>query len=350
VVGVVNTEALWYLTRGTGLVSIALLTVTTVLGILQVQRWQSEGWPRFVVAAVHKNASLLVVAFLAVHIAVAIIDGFAPIRWLDAVVPFQSAYRPIWLGLGALAFDLLIALVITSLLRQRLGYGAWRVVHWTAYACWPVAFVHGLGTGTDITRSWVLLLYGACLISVLAALVWRISSAHVDPGTRTAGTAATVFVTLLILGFVVLGPAKDGWARRAGTPAELLGGSSATTGLALPFDASMSGTVDESLASSGRSETVTIDATLDDADASVLHISLQGTPVSSGGIQMASSNVTFGSSSAPQEYNGQITKLQGSEVIADVANADGTAIRLDVKMTINDNRVTGTVAAGAGGN
>ncbi len=180
----VNTEALWYLTRGTGVVSIVLLTITTVLGILQVQRWQSNGWPRFVIAAVHKNVSLLAVAFLAVHIGAAIIDGYTPIRWLDAIVPFRSAYRPLWLGLGAVALDLLLALVITSLLRQRLGYTAWRAVHWTAYACWPIAFVHGLGIGTDTGRSWVLLLDGLCLTAVIAATLWRVASAPIDSKHR----------------------------------------------------------------------------------------------------------------------------------------------------------------------
>jgi predicted ferric reductase len=182
----VNTLALWYLTRATAVVSIVLLTITTVLGILQVQRWQSNGWPRFVVAAVHKNASLLAVTFVAVHVVSAIIDGYAPIRWLDAIVPFRSAYRPVWLGLGSLALDLLLALVITSLLRQRLGYTAWRAVHWTAYACWPIAFVHGLGIGTDTGRSWVLLLDGVCLTAVIAAILWRISTPQTNPAhTRT---------------------------------------------------------------------------------------------------------------------------------------------------------------------
>lgn len=185
----VDTQALWYLTRGTGLVSLALLTLTTVLGILQVQRWESRDWPRFVVAALHKNASLLVVVFLAVHIASTVIDGYAPVDWLDAVVPFGSGYRPFWLGLGALAFDLLLALVITSLLRQRLGYRAWRTVHWAAYACMPIALVHGLGIGTDSSERWVLAMYGASVVALVAATAWRVTSSL---GRTTPRTAAPI--------------------------------------------------------------------------------------------------------------------------------------------------------------
>jgi methionine sulfoxide reductase heme-binding subunit len=141
-----SSPALWYLTRGTGVISLVLLTLSVVLGVTEVVRFASAGWPRFVLAALHRNAALLATAFVAAHVLTSVVDSYAPIRIVDVFVPFVGAYRPIWLGLGALAFDLLFALVITSLLRERLGYRTWRAVHWTAYACWPVAFLHGLAT------------------------------------------------------------------------------------------------------------------------------------------------------------------------------------------------------------
>src|SRR5581483_4638934 len=144
-----HSRALWYLTRGSGLIALVLLTASVVLGVREVKRWATERWPRFMTAALHKNVSLLSVVFLGVHIATTVVDGFAPIGWLDAVVPFRSPYRPLWLGLGALSVDLLLALVVTSLLRARIGYRTWKAVHWAAYACWPVAVLHGMGTGTD---------------------------------------------------------------------------------------------------------------------------------------------------------------------------------------------------------
>ena len=120
-----------------------------VLGVLGTTRWRSERWPRFLVAGLHRNLTLLAIAFVVVHVVTTVADGYAPIRLVDAVVPFVSAYRPIWLGLGAVAFDLLLALIVTSLLRARVGLRLWRAVHWLAYAAWPLALVHGLGTGSD---------------------------------------------------------------------------------------------------------------------------------------------------------------------------------------------------------
>ena len=156
VLAVSSPSPLWFITRGTGAISLVLLTLTVALGIANVRRTRIGETPRFVLDSVHRSASLLAVSFVAVHILTTLLDGFAPITLLDVVVPFGSTYRPLWLGLGAVAFDLLIAIVITSLLRRRLGYRAWRTTHWLAYASWPVALVHGLGTGSDTRTHWML--------------------------------------------------------------------------------------------------------------------------------------------------------------------------------------------------
>ncbi len=116
-----NSRALWYLTRGFGLVALILLTVTMVLGLTEAVRYARPGWPRFVVSALHRNASLLAVVALTIHVVTSVLDTYAPIHLADVFLPFVSAYRPFWLGLGALALDLLLALVITSLLRERSG-------------------------------------------------------------------------------------------------------------------------------------------------------------------------------------------------------------------------------------
>ena len=181
-------KALWYLTRGSGIVSLLLLTASTLLGITTAVRWASTRWPRFVVEGLHKNVSLLSIVFLGVHIATAVLDGFVPIRWIDAVVPFASQYRPFWMGLGALSFDLLIAVAVTSLVRVRLGYRTWRAVHWLAYACWPIAVIHGLGTGSDTSQGWMQLLDLAAVAAVAAAAFARFVAAWPADRANTVGS------------------------------------------------------------------------------------------------------------------------------------------------------------------
>src|SRR5205814_7533449 len=136
-------------TRGSGVVALLLLTAGLILGIVGTLRWRSDRWPRFAVVAIHRNLTLFAIVFVVVHVVSTVVDGFAPIGLKDAVIPFVSRYRPLWLGFGALAFDLLLALVVTSLLRSRIGYRTWKLVHWLAYAAWPIALVHGLGSGSD---------------------------------------------------------------------------------------------------------------------------------------------------------------------------------------------------------
>jgi predicted ferric reductase len=215
----VTSHALWYLSRGTGVVSLGLLTIVVVLGVLTHGNVRAPVLPRFVVSTLHRNAALMAVGFLGVHILTAVADPYAPIRLLDAVVPFVSAYRPVWLGLGALALDLLAAIVVTSLLRRRIGLRSWRAVHLLAYAAWPVALVHGLGTGTDTRQSWMLLFTVASVAAVVVAVLWRSVGVVADPsGRRIAMAGAALLAPLALVVWLRAGPLAPGWAARAGTP------------------------------------------------------------------------------------------------------------------------------------
>ena len=164
---------LWYLSRGTGVLSLVLLSLVIVLGALTRGGRPLPGLPRFAVAGLHRNLSLLSVAFLAVHIATAVIDPYVTLRWFDALVPFVAGYQPIWVGLGALALDLMLAMVVTSLVRQRIGQRLWRVVHLSVYASWPVALVHSFTLGPDVKTGFQRWLAVACVAASATALGWR---------------------------------------------------------------------------------------------------------------------------------------------------------------------------------
>jgi methionine sulfoxide reductase heme-binding subunit len=170
----VSTTYLWYTTRGAGAVSLLLLSAVTVLGVMSVARFESAGWPRFVTTGFHRNLSLLAVIFLGLHIVTAVVDPYTSLGWTSAVIPFSSSYRTLWLGLGTVAFDLLLAVLLTSLLRGFIGRHAWRAVHWLAYASWPVAVVHGFGTGTDSWSTWMLALNAVCIVAVGWAVAVRL--------------------------------------------------------------------------------------------------------------------------------------------------------------------------------
>jgi methionine sulfoxide reductase heme-binding subunit len=168
---------LWYATRATGLVTLLLLTASVLLGLLTAGRFSARRWPRFLSQGMHRNLSLLVLVFLALHVGTTVIDTYTSISLTAAFIPFASSYKTAWLSLGAVALDMLLALVATSLLRTRIGHRAWRRVHWLAYACWPVAVAHGLGIGTDRSATWVFVLTMGCAVAVLTVAAWRLVAA-----------------------------------------------------------------------------------------------------------------------------------------------------------------------------
>jgi sulfoxide reductase heme-binding subunit YedZ len=171
----VNDTILWYATRGAGVVSIVLLTGVVLLGILSSVRWQTASWPRFLTTGLHRNLALATLIFLAIHVITAVVDPFTALGWQAAVIPFSSSYRRLWLGLGVVAIYLLVAIIVTSLVRPFFGHSAWRATHWLTYLMWPVAVIHGIGTGTDPRFAWMLAIEAVCIGSVVAAVAWRFS-------------------------------------------------------------------------------------------------------------------------------------------------------------------------------
>jgi methionine sulfoxide reductase heme-binding subunit len=172
-----NGPGLWYATRAAGLVTLLLLTASVLLGVLTAGRFSSERWPRFLTTGLHRNISLLVLVFLALHVGTTVLDSYVSIPVAAVFVPFLSSYKTFWLGLGPIALDLLLALVATSVVRGRLGHRSWRRVHWLAYACWPIGLAHGLGIGTDRATTWVFALTVGCAAAVAAAASWRVVTA-----------------------------------------------------------------------------------------------------------------------------------------------------------------------------
>ena len=179
-----SSSVLWYMSQATGLVCLVLFTAVMVLGVAVRVKQRLPGLPRFGTVALHRSISLLALAFLAVHIATSVADSYVNISLPSAFVPFVSAYQPWWIGLGAVAVDLMLAVAVTSLLRDRIGRRVWRALHWLAYAAWPIAVLHGFGLGGGdgpVTGGWELWLTGLCLLAVGAALVWRLAGRRGEP-------------------------------------------------------------------------------------------------------------------------------------------------------------------------
>ena len=255
------------------------------------------------------------------------------------------------MGLGALAFDLLIALIVTSLLRARIGHRVWRTVHWAAYASWPVAVAHGLGTGTDVTQNWLLALTVLCSLAVLTAVLWRILRVRGPDGRqKTTAVGLAVAVSIGLAAWVGVGPLSPHWAARAGTPSNLLAAASATGGPAERTSqvgttpahlgtATISGRV--AIRTVGSQARVIIATGLRGGPGGRLRITLRGQPDSNHGVTLSTGSVTYSTPSAI--YSGPVTALTGGHIAATLS---GTAGRLLMTATISidaSQTFTGTV-------
>ncbi|HEY2372149.1 MAG TPA: ferric reductase-like transmembrane domain-containing protein [Gaiellaceae bacterium] len=348
-----SAHVLWFVTRGAGIVSLLLLTAVVVLGVAGATRWRNARWPRFVVAGLHRNLTLLALALIAIHVITTVTDGYAPISFVSAVLPFTSPYRPLWLGLGAIAFDLLLALTVTSLLRMRIGYRTWRALHWFAYASWPIALVHALGTGSDARMSWLQLVAAVCVAAVAAAVLWRVAGDRARPSLRFAGAASVIAVPLAIGVFYLWGPDQSGWAARAGTPASLLPRPAtrvrqtvSTPVATLPkgrFTSRFTGRVHESGQDASGRVLVDISGTTSGTAKGRLWIRLQGEPVDGGGVSMTASGATYGPPGFPDAYIGKIVALNGPQILLSLSGHSGD-LSLLVDLRIGESGIaTGTV-------
>jgi hypothetical protein len=346
----------WYLTRSAGVVAMLLLTASVALGILDFSRWRNDRWPRFLTDTLHRNVSMLALVMVIVHVITTVADGFAPIGLQDAIIPFLSPYRPLWLGLGALSFDLLLAVTVTSIMRKRIGYRAWRAVHWSAYGCWPLAIFHGLGTGTDASSTWMLALTAMCLAVVVVAIGWRLGAATPRGLGRGLAASALGIAPIALIVFSAAGPLGSDWAARAGTPSNLLPSTAAATtasaaaqssGLTAPFTAHLNGSLQQR--GSGESGLVSVEMRMgmSRGASGTLDVTITGQPLQGGGVAMSQGSVSLGPRNDPNLYTGHVVGLQGSQIVAAAQSSDGSAMKLAIDVSIDQasGSVNGTVQA-----
>lgn len=186
-----STQILWFTTRGAGVVTLILFSVVACLGMLAVARTQSARWPRFLTVELHRSLALLSVVFLAIHIVTAIVDPFTSLGLGAALVPLASSYRPLPVAFGVVSVYLVLAVIVTSLLRERIGHRVWRAVHWASYLSWPLAVEHTLTSGSDSFSIWLLAVQGGCILAVSGALIWRLTAGGTNRSRLAAVTGGT---------------------------------------------------------------------------------------------------------------------------------------------------------------
>ncbi len=199
----------WYAARAAGIVAYLLISSTLVLGITMAGKKKLHRWPRFAIEDVHRFGGILVGSFVIIHVVTIAIDAWLPFSIASIIVPFTSAYKPIWVGLGIVAAELLLALAITNRLRNtRVSYRFWRRAHYLNFAVWVGATLHSLGSGTDRSTPWLLALEAAAIAVVSWAIMWRLLAPRLDRWRLRGASVAVSLATAGIAVFLVVGPLR----------------------------------------------------------------------------------------------------------------------------------------------
>jgi sulfoxide reductase heme-binding subunit YedZ len=162
----------WITSRAAGGAALLLASASVALGLMMSSK--RKGSNKRDLRSIHEALSLATLAMVALHGFALLGDTFLNPGLAGIAVPFASAYRPLWTGLGIIAGYGLAALGLSYYLRDRIGAARWRRAHRLTAVFWLLAVVHTLGAGSDAAQLWFLIASGALVVpaALLLALRW----------------------------------------------------------------------------------------------------------------------------------------------------------------------------------
>jgi sulfoxide reductase heme-binding subunit YedZ len=167
-----NDPTFWLLARASGLTAYALLTASVLAGLVLKSRPFASLKPA-AVTDTHRFLALLGLGTIGLHGTTLLLDRTIQLTPAALVVPGASPYRPVAVGIGVLAAEVMLVVYASFALRRRIGSRNWRRLHWATYAIFAAATAHGLAAGTDTAAPWVFAFYLAAVGSVAGAVTWR---------------------------------------------------------------------------------------------------------------------------------------------------------------------------------
>lgn len=167
-----SVQAMWYVTRSAGIIAYLLLWLSTVWGLAVPSKIFDSFLPRTFTFDFHQYLSLLSVGFIALHVGVLMADRYLPYTLAQILVPFLSPYRPVWVGIGVIAFYLILLVTITFYLRSRIGMKAFRGIHLLSFLGYIGGLVHSFYSGTDSVLASTQIMYAATFLVVVFLTVY----------------------------------------------------------------------------------------------------------------------------------------------------------------------------------
>ena len=163
----------WFLARASGLTAYVLITLSVLAGLVVKSRPLGRALSPAAATDTHRFLALLALGAVALHGSALMLDATVHIGPAALVVPGLAPYRPVPTGLGVLATELAALIVVSFRLRRRIGFRAWRRLHWATYIVFLAVTAHGIWAGTDTARPAIFALYLGAVFAVATATAWR---------------------------------------------------------------------------------------------------------------------------------------------------------------------------------
>lgn len=170
----ITAQTPWYLSRSAGTVGYLLMAGSTVWGLILSSKLVKELVPAALSLAMHNILSWLAIGFTGVHMAALLFDNFFTYTLADITIPFIGPYEPGWVGLGVIAFYLMVLSSISFYFRKQIGQKRWRMLHYLTFGVYVMGTVHGMMAGTDSSNPGMQVVYWGSGLMVFFLTTYRI--------------------------------------------------------------------------------------------------------------------------------------------------------------------------------
>ncbi|MFQ5556845.1 MAG: ferric reductase-like transmembrane domain-containing protein [Acidimicrobiales bacterium] len=191
IVAALNQQVWWYASRSSGIIAWVLITLSIMWGLFLSTRVLGNNPAPAWLLDLHRYLGGLAVAFTAIHLIGLVADSYVHFGWAEIFVPMASSWQPGAVAWGIVAFYVLVAIELTSLMMRRLSRRLWRLVHHLSWILFVFATVHGLTAGTDVQNPlyrWTALasVQGVFFLTIVRILAQRKARRRAKPSPRVA--------------------------------------------------------------------------------------------------------------------------------------------------------------------
>lgn len=157
-----------------GLGAVGAVVINLLIGMLLSMRYSPMRlWPHrhINLFAWHRWTAYVAMALVLAHPAVLLFLHKPRFRVVDVLWPVHSYLQPTLNTIGAIALYLVALVVVTSLLRTRIGRPLWRRLHYLVFPTAVLLFIHSIYTDPNLKDGHPDLLDGGKVFLEIAALV-----------------------------------------------------------------------------------------------------------------------------------------------------------------------------------